>query len=74
MLVIPVAAASQIALIFRETVYLSILFGQASILGGFAFSVSMSLPAGGSIVMAAIAIYLGAIVLSKNGITAISTH
>ena len=74
MLVVPVAAASQVALSFRETVYLSIIFGQAAVLAGFVFSISMSLPAGGSIVMAAIVIYLVTITLSENGITAISTH
>ncbi|MFQ3475805.1 metal ABC transporter permease [Halonotius sp. F2-221B] len=74
MLVVPVAAASQVARSFRETVYLSILIGQAAVLAGFAVSVSLSLPAGGSIVMAAIGIYLAAIGLSKSGVTAISTH
>jgi len=74
MLVIPVAAASQVAVSFRETLYLSILFGQASIIAGFAFSIYFSLPSGGSIVMAAIGIYLLAILVSKNSVTALSTH
>jgi zinc transport system permease protein len=74
MLVVPVAAASQVALSFRETMYLSILFGETAILVGFAFSIYMSLPAGGSIVMAAIGIYLVSIAASKNGVTAMSTH
>ncbi|MFO7834184.1 MAG: metal ABC transporter permease [Halohasta sp.] len=74
MLVVPVAAASQVARSFRETVYLSILFGQTAVLAGFVFSLSLSLPAGGSIVMAAIVIYLAAIGLSKSSVTAISTH
>jgi len=74
MLVVPVAAATQLARSFRETLYLSILFGQASIIGGFAFALSFSLPTGGSIVVVAIGIYLAAIALSRNGITAVSTH
>jgi len=74
MLVVPVAAASQVAVSFRETMYLSILFGEAAVLAGFAFSIYMGLPAGGSIVMAAIGIYLLSIVISKNGVTAMSTH
>ncbi len=43
MLVIPVAAASQVARSFRETLYLSILIGQISVLGGFAFAIGSSL-------------------------------
>ncbi len=74
MLVIPVAAASQIAKSFRETLYLSVLFGQLSILGGFAFSLYGSHPAGGSIVVVAIGFYLATIVLSGRAVTALSTH
>ncbi|WP_306057914.1 metal ABC transporter permease [Natronococcus wangiae] len=74
MLVIPVAAATQIAHSFRETLYLSILFGQLSIVGGFALSIGQSLPAGGSIVVVAIAIYLLAILASGRSAAAISTH
>ncbi|MCU4971221.1 metal ABC transporter permease [Halobacteria archaeon AArc-m2/3/4] len=74
MLVVPVAAASQIANSFRETLYLSILFGQVAVIGGFVFSVSMSLPAGGSIVVTAIAIYLLAIAASSRSVAALSTH
>ncbi|WP_331232923.1 metal ABC transporter permease [Natronorarus salvus] len=74
MLVVPVAAASQVATSFRETLVLSILFGQLSILLGFAFSVRQGLPAGGSIVVVAIAIYLLSIVLSDRSVNAISVH
>jgi len=74
MLVVPVAAASQIAVSFRETMYLSVIFGEVAILAGFAFSIAMSLPSGGSIVMAAIVLYLGSIAVSKNEMTALSTR
>ncbi|GAB3038171.1 metal ABC transporter permease [Natronobiforma cellulositropha] len=74
MLVVPVAAASQLAHSFRETLVLSICFGQLSILGGFAFSISQGLPPGGSIVVVAIAIYLLAILASSRSVTALSTH
>jgi len=74
MLVVPVAAASQVAVSFRDTMYLSVLFGETAVLAGFVFSIYMSLPAGGSIVMAAIGIYLIAITVSKNGVTAMSTR
>lgn len=74
MLVVPVAAASQIANSFRETLYLSIVFGQLSIIGGFAFSIHQGLPSGGSIVVVAIAIYLLAIAVSSRSVPALSAH
>ncbi|WP_255194232.1 metal ABC transporter permease [Natronobeatus ordinarius] len=74
MLVIPVAAASQVAHSFRETLFLSILIGQLSIHGGLAFSISQSLPPGGSIVVVAIVIYLFSILLSDRSGTSISIH
>ena len=74
MLVIPVAAASQLARSFRETMYLSVIFGQLSVIGGFAFSISQGLPSGGSIVVAAIVIYLASIAASGFSVKAISTH
>ncbi len=74
MLVIPVAAASQVATSFRETMYLSILFGQISVIGGFALSVYGSLPSGGSIVVVSIGIYLLAIAASGRAATRISIH
>ncbi len=74
MLVVPVAAASQISNSFRETLYLSIIFGQLSILGGFGFAIWRSFPSGGSIVVVAISIYLAAIALSSRSIQKISVH
>ncbi|QCS42883.1 metal ABC transporter permease [Natrinema versiforme] len=74
MLVVPVAAATQVAHSFRETLYLSILFGQVSVIGGFVFSISQGLPAGGSIVVVAIACYLLAVLASSRSMAAISTH
>ncbi|MFP8956105.1 metal ABC transporter permease [Natrialbaceae archaeon A-CW3] len=74
MLVIPVAAASQIARDFRETMSLSILFGQLSIAGGLALAISQGLPSGGSIIVVAIGIYLLTIALSGRSVTAISMH
>ena len=74
MLVVPVAAATQIARSFRETLYLSVLFGQVAVIGGFVLSISQSLPTGGSIVVVAIACYLLAIFASSRSTAAISTH
>jgi zinc transport system permease protein len=58
MLVVPVAAASEIACSFRETLALSIIFGELSVIGGFAIAIGGGLPAGSSIVVAAICLYL----------------
>ncbi|WP_226006376.1 metal ABC transporter permease [Natrinema salinisoli] len=74
MLVVPVATATQLAYSFRETLYLSILFGQIAVIGGFVVSISQGLPTGGSIVVVAIACYLLAILASSRSTAAISTH
>ncbi|WP_049927121.1 metal ABC transporter permease [Halopiger goleimassiliensis] len=74
MLVVPVAAATQIAHSFRETLFCSILFGEVAILGGFAVSIAGGLPPGGSIVVVAIACYLLTIAASSRSTAAISTH
>ncbi|MGM0604422.1 MAG: metal ABC transporter permease [Halobacteriota archaeon] len=72
MLVVPVAAASQIATSFREAVYVSILVGEFSVIVGILGAHQAGLPAGGSIVMLAILCYLAAIVLSDRGVASIS--
>ena len=74
MLVVPVAAASQIARSFRETMYLSVIVGQLSVIGGFVVSIGFGLPSGGSIVVTAIAVYLVSVVGSGFSVTAISAH
>ena len=74
LLVIPVAAASQVADSFRETLYLSVLVGQLSVLGGLAFAIWQSLPPGGSIIVIAIGFYLLAILFSGRDSGAISVH
>ena len=74
LLVIPVAAASQVARSFRETLYLSILIGQISVLGGLGVAISRSLPPGGSIIVIAIAVYLLAVLLSDRSVGGVSLH
>jgi len=74
MLVVPVAAGTHLAQSFRETIYLSILFGQVAVIGGFVLSISQSLPTGGSIVVVAIACYLLAVFASSRSSPAISMH
>lgn len=73
LLVIPVAAASQVARGFRETVYLSVLVGQASILLGIGVSIVYSLPSGGTVIVVAIGFYLLAIGVADSRRT-IATH
>ncbi|SEH11092.1 zinc transport system permease protein [Natronorubrum sediminis] len=73
MLVVPVAAASQLANSFRETLVLSVLFGQISVIVGYGLSVHQSLPPGGSIVVVAIVVYLLAIAASSRS-AALSMH
>ncbi len=74
LLVIPAAAASQLGKSFRETLVLSVIFGQLSVLLGLAFAVSVDLPPGGAIIVAAIIIYLIAITVSDRAIGQISVH
>ena len=74
MLVVPVAAASQLANSFRETVVLSVLFGEAAVLVGFAVSIAAGLPSGGSIVVVAIAWYLLAVLVSERSPRSVSTY
>ena len=73
LLVIPVAAASQVAQSFRETLYLSVLVGQVAVLGGLAVSIGVGLPPGGSIIVIAIGAYLLSIAVSGRA-EALSMH
>ena len=73
LLVIPVAAASQLSRSFRETVFLSVLIGQVAVLGGLAVAIGASLPPGGSIIVIAIGVYLLAILLSDRS-ASLSMH
>jgi len=73
LLVIPVAAASQLSQSFRETLYVSVLIGQIAVLGGLAVAIGASLPPGGSIIVIAIGAYLLSILVSKQS-ASISMH
>lgn len=66
MLVIPAASASQIARSFRETLVLSVLFGQIAVLGGLFVAIGASLPPGGAIIVVAICIYLLSVLRSDT--------
>ena len=74
MLVVPAAAASQLGRSFRETVYLAVIAGQVSVLGGMGTSLLAGLPPGGSIVVVAIAIYLLAVFVGGRRPSGISAY
>ena len=74
MLVIPAAAASQLANTFRETLILSVLFGQVSVIAGIFFAIGASLPPGGAIIVVGIAIYLLAVFVSGRPASSLAVH
>jgi zinc transport system permease protein len=74
LLVVPVAAAAQVARNFRESQSLGVLFGEVSVVAGLAAAFALNSPPGGTIVMVAIAIYAVAVVASRGEYAAVSTH
>lgn len=74
MLVIPSAAASQLARSFREVLVLSVLFGQVSVLGGLGIAIIGGLPPGGAIIVVGIAVYLAAVFVSNRSVGRLSVH
>ena len=65
MLVIPVAAAMQVTDSFNHGLILSVVFGEAAVIGGILLSYYWSIATGAMIVLVAIALYLGAVVLNR---------
>ena len=74
LLVIPAATASQVAQSFRETLVLSVIVGQFAVLFGIFVALVAGLPAGGSIILVAIAVYGLAILLSDRSPGHLSMH
>ncbi len=74
LLVIPAATASQLGRSFRETLFLSILFGQLSVLLGLFIALVASLPSGGSIIIVSIGFYIAAVAISDRSVGQISVH
>ncbi|MFP4590123.1 MAG: metal ABC transporter permease [Halobacteriales archaeon] len=66
MLVVPVAAASQLARSFHESILLAILIGEVAVVLGFVLSLEWGVPAGGTIVVVAIGWYLLAVLLGRR--------
>ena len=65
MLVVPVAAAAQVARSFRRALYGSILVGEASVLSGLVLAWTYGLRPGAAIVVVAVGIYLAAVVVGN---------
>ncbi len=66
MLVVPVAAAAQVAGSFRRALYGSILVGEASVIVGIVLAWTYGLRPGGTIVVVAVGIYLAAVLVGTE--------
>jgi zinc transport system permease protein len=65
LMTLPVAASIRIAKGFKQTIFLSMLFGEVSVLGGLTISYYIDLAPGGTIVMIAVLILIVTILLKK---------
>ncbi|WP_282172629.1 metal ABC transporter permease [Cytobacillus firmus] len=65
LMTLPVAASIRIAKGFKQTIFLSMLFGEISVLGGLTISYYIDLAPGGTIVMIAVLILIATILLKK---------
>jgi zinc transport system permease protein len=68
MLVVPVAAASQVARSFKESLVVSVVTAEIAAIVGITLSYAHGVAAGGAIVLVAIGIYGGTVVVSKIGV------
>lgn len=69
LMTLPVAASIRIARGFKQTIFLSVIFGEISVLGGLTASYYLDLAPGGTIVMIAVLILIVTI-LGKNALKA----
>jgi len=65
MLVVPVAAAAQLARGFREALLASVVLAQIAVLAGITLSFHYNTTAGGTIVLVAVAVYIAAVLAGK---------
>lgn len=65
LMTLPVAASIRIAKGFKQTIFLSILFGETSVLGGLLTAYYLNLAPGGTIVMIAVAILVLVLLFKK---------
>ncbi|MFB9761816.1 metal ABC transporter permease [Ectobacillus funiculus] len=66
LMTLPVAASIRIARGFKQTIFFSILFGELAVVGGLITSYQLDLAPGGTIVMIAVAILVGAIMWKQK--------
>ncbi|PGW23912.1 metal ABC transporter permease [Bacillus cereus] len=66
LMTLPVAASIRIANGFKQTIFFSILFGEIAVIGGMFASYQLDLAPGGTIVMIAVLILIGAILWKKK--------
>ncbi|MED4227480.1 metal ABC transporter permease [Neobacillus cucumis] len=66
LMTLPVAASIRIAKGFKQTIFLSVLFGEISVLGGLFTAYYLDLAPGGTIVMIAVLILIIAILYKKS--------
>jgi len=66
LMTLPVAASMRIARGFKQTIFLSILFGEISVIGGLISAYYLDLAPGGTIVMISILILLGITFYKRN--------
>lgn len=67
LMTLPVAASIRIANGFKQTIFLSVIFGEISVIGGLIISYYVNLAPGGTIVMLAVLILIIAIIKKKRG-------
>ena len=65
MLVVPVAAAAQLARGFREALLASVVLAQVAVVAGITLSFNYNTTAGGTIVLVAVAVYIAAVLAGK---------
>ena len=65
LMTLPVAAALKVAKGFKQTIFISILFGEIAVIGGLFTSYYLNLAPGGTIVVLAILILLMTILVKK---------
>lgn len=66
LMTLPVAAALRFAKSFKQLILYSIIFGEIAVIAGLISGYYMNIPPGGTIVMIAIVLLVGAIVLQKG--------
>lgn len=66
LMVIPVLTAMQLSGSFRRTTILAVLLSLFSVLTGLVLSYQWNLPSGGTIVLVALALFLGSLALKKK--------